>query len=111
MPQNGYWIECIPVSSLETDGDTKLKSGEAADLYRAEIASIPEARVTAKTPDGEIQQLRDKLASVRHDYCTRGKNLPEHDNPITPPRNNKAVRGWISIYVKMSDCCALHNST
>lgn len=103
MPQNGYWIECTPV----VNGDNEVKDGDSA-LYRAAIASIPEANVLAKTPDGAIQQLRDKLAAVRHDYCTKGKNLPEHDNPISPPRNNKSVKGWISVYVKMNDCC--HNS-
>lgn len=104
MPQNGYWIECVPVSN----GDNDQKANDGAPLYRAQIAAIPEAQVLAQTPDSAIQQLRDKLAAVRHDYCTKGKNLPEHDNPISPPRNNKSVKGWISVYVKMSDCC--HNS-
>ena len=104
MPQNGYWIECIPV----TVGDTDKEKGDGCGMYRAAIASIPEANVLAKTPDSAIQQLRDKLAAVRHEYCQRGKTLPEHDNPINPPRNPRSTKGWISIYVKMNDCC--HNS-
>jgi len=104
VPQNGYWIECIPVA----DGDTDNELADCSRMYRAAIASIPEANVLAKTPDSAIQQLRDKLASVRHEYCTRGKTLPEHDSPITPPRNNHSVKGWISVYVKMNDCC--HNT-
>lgn len=105
MPQNGYWIECIPVAT----GNDDLKNGEEiASLYRAVIASIPEASVEAKTPDTAIQALRDKLANLRHDYSKRGQSLPEHDNPIRPPRNMKAVKGWISLYVQMSDNCENH---
>jgi predicted RNase H-like HicB family nuclease len=102
VPQNGYWIECIPVATGDSDKD----DGQGADgLYRAEIASIPEANALAKTPDKAIQELRDKLSALRHDYCTRGKDLPEHDNPVRPPRNSKSTKGWISVYVQMNDCC------
>lgn len=102
MPQNGYWIECVPV----TVGDTTDKDqSDSSRMYRAAIASIPEANVLAKSPDSAIQQLRDKLAAVRHEYCTRGKTLPEHDNPVSPPRNPKSTKGWISVYVKMNDDC------
>jgi hypothetical protein len=76
-------------------------------LYSAAIASIPEAKVFATTPDKAIQELRDKLKALRHDYCVRGKELPEHDNPIRPPRNMHSVKGWISVYIQMSECC--HN--
>ena len=101
MPQNGYWIECIPVIAEDMDQE----KGDSSRMYRAAIASIPEANVLANTPDSAIQELRDKLASVRHEYCERGKMLPEHDNPVKPPRNFKSTKGWISIYVKMTDCC------
>lgn len=104
VPQNGYWIECVPVTMGNTD---QAKENEGA-MYRAAIASIPEANVLARSPDSAIQQLRDKLASVRHEYCKNGKDLPAHDNPVKPPRNSKSTKGWISIYVKMNDCC--HNS-
>lgn len=105
MPQNGYWIECIPV----TVGDTiDLNKADSSRMYRAAIASIPEANVLAQTPDSAIQQLRDKLASVRQEYCKRGKDLPAHDNPITPPRNSKSTKGWISVYINMNDSC--HNT-
>lgn len=98
MPQNGYWIECIPVSGENCDQIDNT-------LYSAEIASIPEAKVFATTPDKAIQALRDKLKALRHDYCMRGKDLPEHDSPVSPPRNMCSVKGWISVYVQMSDCC------
>lgn len=99
MPQNGYWIECIPVSTGQNDN--------GANLYEAKICSIPEAKATADTPEHAIQELRNKLAALRHDYCTKGKNLPEHDNPILPPRHKASHKGWISIYVKMNDCCQM----
>ena len=102
MPQNGYWIECVPVTTGKDESD---KAKEEAVLYKAVIASIPEAEALAGTPDKAIQDLRDKLASLRHDYCSRGKDLPEHDNPVRPPRNFKATKGWISVYVKMTECC------
>ncbi len=97
MPQNGYWIECVPIGTSDTN----------KDLYHAVIASIPEAKVTATSPDMAIQELRDKLLALRHDYCVQGRMLPEHDNPVRPPRNSKSTKGWISIYVKMTECC--HN--
>ncbi len=101
MPQNGYWVECVPVLGENLDET----STDGAGLYLAAIASIPEARVIAKTPENAIQQLRDKLASVRHEYCQSGKDLPAHDNPVRPPRNTRLTKGWISVYVKMADCC------
>jgi hypothetical protein len=97
MPQNGYWIECTPVSPEQNN--------DAVDLYEAMICSIPEAKATADTPDNAIQELRNKLTDLRHDYCMRGKKLPEHDSPISPPRHNTPYKGWISIYIKMTDCC------
>jgi len=100
MPQNGYWIECIPVCTGSTE-----PAENAGPLYHASIAAIPEAGVTAKTPDTAIQELRDKLLTLRHDYCQRGKDLPAHDNPVQPPRNLRSTKGWISVYVKMVDCC------
>lgn len=102
MPQNGYWIECIPVETGNNDLNT---SEDDCGLYRAAIASIPEASVLATSPDSAIEELRNKLAALRHDYCTRGKNMPEHDNPVSPPRNPRSTKGWISVYVKMNDCC------
>ncbi len=105
MPQNGYWIECIPVTVGDSDQKSDQKADDKCRMYRAVIASIPEANVLAPSPDSAIQQLRDKLASVRHEYCRTGKNLPAHDNPVKPPRNLKSTQGWISIYVKMAGCC------
>lgn len=91
MPQNGYWIECIPLNET--------------DLYEATICSIPDAKIRAKSPDIAIQKLRDRLASLRHEYCTQGRVLPEHDNPVIPPRGSCNQRGWISVYVQMVECC------
>jgi hypothetical protein len=102
MPQNGYWIECIPVSTGQTLID---KSDSEPVCYEAKICSIPEATATADTPDSAIQKLRNKLAGLRHDYCVKGKSLPEPDSPIRPPRHTASGKGWISIYVKMNDCC------
>lgn len=105
MPQNGYWIECVPV----TVGDADKEKNDSSRMYQAAIASIPEANVLAKTPDSAIQQLRDKLTAVRQEYYKRGQVMPAHDNPIIPPRNPKAAKGWISVYVKLNDSC--HNDT
>lgn len=102
MPQNGYWIECIPV----TNGDL-IKNNMVEDCkgYSASIATIPEAKVTAESPDKAIQLLRDKLTSLRHRYCTEGRTLPAHDSPIIPPRGRCNINGWISVYVQMAECC------
>ena len=102
MPQNGYWIECIPVSA----GQENIKGSNIYPAcYEAKICSIPEAIATADTPDSAIQKLRDKLAGLRHDYCMKGKELPAPDSPIRPPRHTVNHQGWISVYVKMNDCC------
>lgn len=100
MPQNGYWIECVPVTKNGNEAQEDIDL-----LYSAMISSIPETKTYAPTPDKAIQKLRDKLAALRHDYCLQGKELPEHDNPIRPPRNISSVRGWISVYVQMNECC------
>lgn len=107
MPYNGYWIECVPVAS----GDNEHIDNVTAEAsYSAAVASIPEAKVFADTPDHAIQQLRDKLKALRNEYTSRGKELPEHDNPVRPPRNIGTVRGWISVYVKMGECASHHHS-
>ena len=103
MPYNGYWIECIPVTSGDNE-HINTEQTAADNLYRAEVASIPEAKVFSDTPDHAIQELRDKLKALRSEYSSRGKTLPDHDNPVRPPRNMGAVRGWISVYVKMGEC-------
>jgi hypothetical protein len=106
MPQNGYWIECIPVSKGQMNALGNEKAIEAVScLYEAKIGSIPEAMATSDTPDSAIQKLRDKLAALRHDYCMQGKELPEPDSPIRPPRHSTSHTGWISVYIKMNDCC------
>jgi hypothetical protein len=105
MPYNGYWIECIPV----TNGDAEHISNTSDTSYQAEVASIPEAKVFADTPDHAIQQLRDKLKALRSEYRSHGKEMPEHDNPVRPPRNMGSIRGWISVYVKMGECAHHHS--
>lgn len=105
MPQNGYWIECIPVSAGDKRDQEGQNFGADDNLYSAMISSIPEARVFATTPDKAIQELRDKLKSLRHEYCRQGKAFPDHDNPVRPPRNMGSVRGWISVYVQAAECC------
>ncbi len=103
MPQNGYWIECVPVSRGQNNGVEEINEEEC--LYEAMICSIPEAKATARTPDSAIQELRNKLKSLRHEYCMQGKALPEHDSPIQPPRCTASHQGWIYVYVKMTECC------
>lgn len=104
MPQNGYWIECIPVSNEDVSQGKNIEE-IGADLYSAAIASLPEVRVFASSPERAIQELRDKLKALRHDYCVQGRELPAHDNPIRPPRNPRSTKGWISVYVQMTECC------
>ena len=99
MPQNGYWIECIPVLS---DNEELAKSDEKCQ-YRATVAALPEVKACASTPDQAIQKLRDKLKTLKSDYSEKGRHLPEHDNPISPPRNRRSVKGWISVYVQMNE--------
>ena len=105
MPQNGYWIECVPVSNGDDSQSQDAQEADMSNLYRAVISSIPEAKMLAQTPDKAIQGLRDKLIALRHDYCRQGKQLPDHDNPVRPPRNLSSTKGWISVYVKMAECC------
>jgi predicted RNase H-like HicB family nuclease len=104
MPKNGYWIECIPIGANTAESPAGLNTDKDF-IYHATIPSFPEAKASASSPDKAIQALRDKLATLRHEYCTQGRSLPEHDNPVSPPRNFKSTQGWISVYVKMSECC------
>ena len=99
MPQNGYWIECVPVSNDDKD----VKTGMNSFLYQAMIAAIPEIKALARTPHNAIEELRAKLDSLRTDYDRMGKHLPEHDNPIRPPRYSRSVKGRISVYVNVGD--------
>lgn len=96
MPKNGYWIECIPVY-----GEVNQSDGDS--VYDASISSFPEIRVTAHSPEQAIAELRSKLDALRQHYCKTGKVLPERDNPVRPPSRLRSVRGWISIYVQVTE--------
>jgi predicted RNase H-like HicB family nuclease len=101
MPQNGYWIECVPV----TNEDEELAKPSEEGQYRAMVAALPEVRACAPTPDQAIQKLRDKLKALKCNYHNEGRLLPEHDNPISPPRNRRSIKGWISVYVQLNENC------
>lgn len=112
MTQNGYWIECIPVLagkpiSEKDNSNTSSDATAFTDLYSATVASIPEAKVFGHTPEKAIQALRDKLHSLRHTYSAEGRHLPEPDNPVRPPRGLRSNRGWISVYVRMTESCEI----
>lgn len=97
MPRNGYWIECMP---LEEDV-RKPENGD--DLYSARLSSLPDVKVVAPSPDAAIEKLRAKLRALNRYYRMLGKDLPERDNPVRPPRNCLAGRGWISVYVQIGE--------
>lgn len=118
MVKNGYWIECVPLSSVnsEAKGTTvseapslSLQNKETVqdnlglDLYAASTEQFPELSVTASSPDLAIEKLRAHLKAVREDYKKTGKRLPDTDNPVKPPRRLRRIQGWISVYVDMSD--------
>lgn len=115
MPRNGYWIECVPVS---TTGNGSLKNETsqpspdnrekgAGSGYRAVVSSIPGLDVVAQTPDQAIDKLRQKLVALKK--ASSGSDpLPETDNPVRPPKNLRSVPGWISVYLQFSDQCSAH---
>lgn len=96
MDTKGYWVECIPING-------KSNQNFGADLYNASIDSFPDMKVSAATPDMAVQKLRDKLAKVKKYYEMTGRALPEAHNPIMPTNKMRDVKGWMSIYVKMTD--------
>ncbi|MDD3020236.1 MAG: hypothetical protein PHX61_04550 [Alphaproteobacteria bacterium] len=115
MPQNGYWIECIPVkiatgtlglteneSAVIDQGDRNNYQG---DQYRAILSSIPDLNVVAQSPDQAIDKLRHKLRALGRYYRMTGRILPESDNPVRPPKNLRSVHGWISVYVQFTEKC------
>lgn len=114
MPKNGYWIECVPISSLNFTEDNngsrftlshRLSANTdcAADLYAASTEQFPDLSVTAPSPDAAIEQLRNRLKSIRDDYQKTGKLLPDLDNPVNPPRRLRKFQGWISVYIEVVD--------
>lgn len=103
MPKNGYWIECIPLAGEAAIND--VREG-APHLYAATMASIPQVKAVAETPEQAIDRLRHKLRALGRYYRMLGKKLPETDNPVRPPRHPGADRGWISVYIKYTDECS-----
>lgn len=113
MPKNGYWIECVPISSVNFTDDKErgsfLHSRQSAnlnvadDLYAASTEQFPDLSVTAPSPDAAIEQLRQRLKAIRDDYQKTGKLLPALDNPVDPPRRLRKFQGWISVYIEMVD--------
>ncbi len=121
MPKNGYWIECIPLHSVNSEHihnsqlqnlkalshNQNMVDGVAKDLYGATTESFPDLVVTAPSPDKAIEKLRERLQSVRKDYEMTGKILPALDNPVRPPQRLRQIQGWISVYVDIMPPC--HN--
>jgi hypothetical protein len=115
MPKNGYWIECIPLHSVNSEhvqifqlqnlGNLGQNQNMAEDLYGAATESFPDLVVTAPSPDKAIEKLRDRLRCVRKDYEMTGKVLPALDNPVRPPQRLRQVQGWISVYVDITTIC------
>ncbi len=101
MPKNGYWIECTPVA-MDSASVNELAGVEE---YKASLPTIPDINVIAKSPDQAIDKLRRKLKALKRYYQMTGKELPETDSPISPPRQKRGCRngGWISVYVQISD--------
>ncbi|HNQ91553.1 MAG TPA: hypothetical protein PKI93_01325 [Alphaproteobacteria bacterium] len=103
MPRNGYWIECVPLSDKPSVPDLPIE--QYVEQYRAVFSSIPDLDVVAQTPDQAIDRLRHKLQALGRYYRMKGRDLPESDNPVRPPRNLRSVQGWISVYVQFSENC------
>ena len=112
MPKLGYWIECIPlysvnsehISTLQLQNISELAKNQnmPEDLYSATAESFPDLVVTAPSPDIAIDKLRERLRKVRDDYQLAGKVLPALDNPVRPPQRLRQIQGWISVYVDIS---------
>ena len=122
MPQNGYWIECVPIKlatdTLDENSQFECQNGEQIKRsltngdgviteaqYRAVISSFPELDVVAQSPDQAIDKLRHKLRALSRYYRMTAKSFPERDNPVRPPKNLRSVQGWISVYVQFSEQC------
>jgi hypothetical protein len=106
MPRNGYWIECVPLSSVNSEELMRRISPNenlSPDLYSASVEHFPDLSVTAASPDIAIEKLRNRLKSIRDDYRQTGKMLPDLDNPVRPPQRLRKVQGWISVYIEVSE--------
>ena len=97
MPKNGYWVECAPLDA----GYELTQQNLPPDLYTASSASFPDITEIAPSPDLAIEKLRSRLKTIRQQYHTTGKLLPEMDNPVRPPTRLRSISGWISVYIEM----------
>ena len=100
MPRSGYWIECVPVAE-QINNDIEPKASDR--LYSATAESFPDIMEMAPSPDQAIEKLRSRLKTIRTDYASHGKLLPELDNPVRPPHRLRNVSGWISVYIEFKD--------
>ncbi len=116
MPKKGYWIECVPLHSVNSKHIDELplnhlsalakNQNMADDLYGATTESFPELVVTAPSADKAIEKLRERLRMMRKDYQKTGKILPDLHNPVRPPQRLRQIQGWISVYVDVTSNCA-----
>jgi hypothetical protein len=113
MPKRGYWIECVPIHSVNSqdakDALSKPENHDIVEGYRATAESFPELLVMAPSPDKAIEKLREHLKSVRNDYQKTGKILPDLDNPVRPPQKLRQIQGWISVYVDITSTTGCDN--
>lgn len=97
MSRKGYWIECMPLWE-------QANENAAPDMYRASVTALPDMVENAPSAAKAIQKLRNRLKElkIKQDHG-RMAVLPRLENPVRPPKRPDCVRGWMSVYIDMSE--------
>jgi len=93
MVDNGYWVECFPVSN----------SNVGPDLYSATTEAFPKVSCTGTSVDSAIENIRKRLDTIRKSYEERGMVLPSAHSLSSPTKHHRQEQKWMSVYVTLDD--------
>ena len=93
MVDNGYWIECFPVSNTNV----------GPNIYSATTDAFPQIDATGDSADHAIENIRRKLYSIQTMYRENDMRLPTKHSLSSPTTHHRQEQHWLSIYVTVED--------